>query len=156
MNATLIPTTHTNEADYPRRQVHITSIPVSQHTCNVQDSTPANHHGPSHSEEEDLTWPFASSPAVYIKGVDTVRNINKFYRKLHAVFITTDGCHYVWQKAKTAILHYARGPADLPTLKQDTDMLTHLPLGDSGTRLQRNSQPRTSMFRRISLLVSWA
>ena len=35
-------------------------------------------------------------------------------------------------------------------------MLTHLPLGDSGTRLQRPSLPRTSMFRRISLLVSWA
>ena len=28
-------------------------------------------------------------------------------------------------------------------------MLTHLPLGDSGTRLQRHSLPRTSMFRRF-------
>ena len=64
------------------------------------------------SEEEDLTGPFASSPAVYNKVVDTVRNNNIFYRKLHAVYITIDGCHYVWQKAQTAILHYTREPAD--------------------------------------------
>ena len=49
MNATLKRVTNTNDADYPRRQVHITSIPVSQHTCNVQESTPAGHHGPSHT-----------------------------------------------------------------------------------------------------------
>ena len=79
-----------------------------------------------------------------------------FYRKLHAVYITIDGCHYVWHKAQTATLHETRGPAECPTLKPDTGMLTHLPLGDSGPRLQRHSLPRTSMFRRISLLVSWA
>ena len=38
------------------------------------------------------------------QGVDTVRKNNKFYRKLHAVYITIDGCHYVWQKAQTATL----------------------------------------------------
>ena len=38
MNATLIRATNTNDADYPRRQVHITSILASQHTCNVQES----------------------------------------------------------------------------------------------------------------------
>ena len=37
---------------------------------------------------------------------------NKFYRELHVVYITVDICHYVWQKAQTAILHYTRGPAD--------------------------------------------
>ena len=37
---------------------------------------------------------------------------NKFYRKLHAVYITIDGSHYVWQKAQPIILHYTRGPAD--------------------------------------------
>ena len=79
-----------------------------------------------------------------------------FYRKLHAVYITIDGYHYVWQKAQNATWHYTRRPADWLTLKPDTGMLTHLPLGDSGTRLQRHSLPRTSMFRRISLLVSWA
>ena len=72
------------------------------------------------------------------------------------IIITIDGCHYVWQKAQTATLHYTRGPANWPTLKPDTGMLTHLPLGDSGTRLQRHSLPRTSMFWRISLLISWA
>ena len=35
-----------------------------------------------------------------------------FYRKLHAVYITIDGCHYVWQKAQTTILHYTRGLAN--------------------------------------------
>ena len=62
----------------------------------------------------------------------------------------------MWQKVQTAILHYTREPADCPRLKPDTGMLTHLPLGDSGTRLQRHSLPRTSMLRRISLLISWA
>ena len=37
-----------------------------------------------------------------------------------------DGCHYVWQKAQTAILHYTRGPPDWPTLKPDTGKLTFL------------------------------
>ena len=37
------------------------------------------------------------------------KNYTKFYRKLHAVYITIDGCHYVWQKAQTAILHCTRG-----------------------------------------------
>ena len=50
--------------------------------------------------------------AVYNKGVDTVRENNTFYRKLHALDITIDGYHYVWQKAQTAILHYTRGLAD--------------------------------------------
>ena len=59
-----------------------------------------------------------------------------FYRKLHAVYITIDGCHYMWQRAQTATLHYTRGLADWPRLKPHTGMLTHLPLGDSGTRLQ--------------------
>ena len=45
-----------------------------------------------------------------------------------------DGGHYVWHKAQTAILHYTREPAERLTLKPDTGMLTHLPLGDSGTR----------------------
>ena len=63
-------------------------------------------------KEEGLIWPCASSPAVYNKGVDIVRNNNYFYRELRAVYITVDGCHYVWQKAQTAILHYTRGQAD--------------------------------------------
>ena len=41
-----------------------------------------------------------------------VINIVIFYRTLHAVYITIDGCHYVWQKAQTAILLYTRARAD--------------------------------------------
>ena len=108
-NATLKRATHTNDANHPRRQVPITSIPVSQHTYNIQESTPAIEHGPSHTVQTVVkrrAWPFASSPAVYNKGVDTVRKNNKFYTKLRAVYITIDGSHYVWQKAQTAISHY--------------------------------------------------
>ena len=47
----------------------------------------------------------------------------------------------MWQKAQTATLHYTWGPANWPSLKPDTRMLTHLPLGDSGTRLQRHPLP---------------
>ena len=36
----------------------------------------------------------------------------QFYRKLHAEYITIDGCHYVGHKAQTATLHYTREPAD--------------------------------------------
>ena len=36
----------------------------------------------------------------------------QIYRELHAVYITINGCHYVWQKVQTATLHYTRGPAD--------------------------------------------
>ena len=79
---------------------------------NVSHPTRSKPYCTNRREEEGVTWPFASSPAVYNKGVDTVRKNNKFYRKLHAVYITIDGIHYVWQKAQTAILHYTRGPAD--------------------------------------------
>ena len=68
-------------------------------------STQSKPYCTNRREEEGLTWPFASSPAVYNEGVDTVRE-NIFYRNFHAVYITIDGCHYVWQKAQTAILHY--------------------------------------------------
>ena len=63
------------------------------------------------------------------------------------IIIIIDGSHYVWQKAQTAILHYTRGATDWPALKPDTGMLTHLLLEDSGTRLQRHSLARTSIFR---------
>ena len=43
--------------------------------------------------------------------------------------------HNLW-RAQSALIHYTRGPAELLTLKPDTGMLTHLPLGDSGTKLQ--------------------
>ena len=33
-------------------------------------------------------------------------------QKLHAVYITIDGCYYAWQKAQTALLHNTRGQAD--------------------------------------------
>ena len=46
------------------------------------------------------------------QGVDIVRGNNKSYRKLHAVYIRIYGCHYVWQKAQTAMLHYTREPPD--------------------------------------------
>ena len=48
MNATLIRATNASDADYPRRQVHIKkrSIPAHQHTCKVEESTPAIEHGP--------------------------------------------------------------------------------------------------------------
>ena len=68
MNATLKRATHTSDIDYPRRQVHITSIPAHQHTCNVQESAsqPARSkpYCTNRREEEGLTWPFASSLAV--------------------------------------------------------------------------------------------
>ena len=90
------------------------------------------------------------APVIIIIVVVVVVVVNIIiYRELHAVYITIDGSHYMWQKAQTAISHYTREPADWPTLKLDTGMLTHLPLGDSGTRLQRHSLPRTSMFQRI-------
>ena len=70
-------------------------------------------------------------------------------RRLHAVNkITKDVCHNLW-RAQTALIHYTRGPAEWLTLKPDTGMLTHLLLGDSGTRLQRHSPPRTPIFRRF-------
>ena len=70
-------------------------------------------------------------------------------RKLHAVYkITQDVCHYPWH-AETALIHYTRGLAEWLTLKPDTGMLTHLPLGDRGTIVQRHSLPMTSMFRRV-------
>ena len=59
-------------------------------------------------EEEGKTWPFAPSPAVYDKGVDTVREkTTNLLQILRAVYIRNDGCHYVWQRAQTATLHYA-------------------------------------------------
>ena len=63
--------------------------------------------------------------------------------KLQKMLATTCGVQ------KTTLIHYTRGPAEWLTLKPDTGMLTHLPLGDSGTRLQRHSLSRTSMFRRF-------
>ena len=38
--------------------------------------------------------------------------ITFFYRKLHAVYITIDVCHYLCHKAQTATLHYTREQAD--------------------------------------------
>ena len=73
-----------------------------------------------------------------------------FYRKLRAVYITLDGCHYVWHKAQTATLHYTREPADWPTLKPDAGLLTHLPLRDSGTRLQDTLCPGHRCFDDIT------
>ena len=70
------------------------------------------------------------------------------------IIITKDGCHYVW-RAQTALIRYARGPAEWLTLKLDTGMLTHLPLRDSGTRLQDTLCPGHRCFE-DSLLVSWA
>ena len=49
MSATLNRATNTNDAGSPRTQVHITLIPDHQHTCKVQESTPDNQHGPSHT-----------------------------------------------------------------------------------------------------------
>ena len=59
----------------------------------------------------------------------------QFYEKrLHAVYtLQKDVCHNLW-RAQTALIHYTRGPAEWLTLKPDTGVLTHLPLGDSGTR----------------------
>ena len=49
MSATLNRARTRTTLDIPRRQVHITSIPDHQHTCKVQESTPASQHGPSHT-----------------------------------------------------------------------------------------------------------
>ena len=45
------------------------------------------------------------------RGVDTCEN-NKFTDSTPCGIDTYVTCHYVWQKAQTAILHYTRGPAD--------------------------------------------
>ena len=48
------------------------------------------------SEEVGLTWSFASSPAVYNKGVDTVRKNSKFYRerqRFDHVSWSSSGCY---------------------------------------------------------------
>ena len=47
------------------------------------------------------------------------------------LLLQKDVCHNLW-RAQTALIHYTRGPAEWLTLKPDTGMLTHLPLGDSG------------------------
>ena len=50
--------------------------------------------------------------------------------RLHAVYkLQEDVCHNLW-RAQTALIHYTREPAEWLTLKPDTDMLIHLPLGD--------------------------
>ena len=81
--------------------------------------------------------------------------INIYERRLHALYkISKDVCHNLW-RAQTALIHYTRGPAEWLTLKPDTGMLTHLPLGDSGTRLQDTLCPGHRWFE-DSLLISWA
>ena len=99
-NATLKRATHTNDADHPQMSgaYHFDSSQPTHLQCRRINASQAPRSKPyctNRSEEEGLTWPFASSPAVYNKGVDTVRNNNNFYRKLHAVYITIDGCHYM-------------------------------------------------------------
>ena len=116
-NATLKQATHTNDADHPQTSgaYHFDSSQPTQLQCpriNPSQPTRSKLYCTNRSEEEGLTWPFASSLVVHNKGVDTVRKNNKFYRELHAVYITIDRCHYVQQKAQTATLHYTRGPAD--------------------------------------------
>ena len=70
-----------------------------------------------------------------------------FYkRRLHAVYkITKDVCHNL-SHAQTALIHYTRGPAEWLTPKPNTGMLTHLLLGDSGTRLQDTPCPGHRCF----------
>ena len=79
-----------------------------------------------------------------------------YKRRLHAVYkITKDVCHNLW-RAQNALIRYTRGPAEWQTLKPDTGMLTHLPLGDSGTKLQDTLCAGHHDVSKISLLVSWA
>ena len=37
---------------------------------------------------------------------------SRYCAKEQQILHKTDGCHYVWQKAQTATLHYTRGPAE--------------------------------------------
>ena len=108
MNAALIRATNTNDAD-ATPDVRCISLRFQSANTPAMSKNQRQPYGTNRSEEEDLTWLFASSPAVYNKGVDTVRGNNKFYMRMR---YADGGSHYVWQKAQTAMLHYTRGPAD--------------------------------------------
>ena len=69
---------------------------------------------------------------------------------LRAVYIQlNDGGDYVRHETRTAISHCTRGPAEFLTLKPDTVMLTHLPLGDSGTRLPETLRAQDIEFSKL-------
>ena len=72
------------------------------------------------------------------------------YTKLHKLFATTCGI------TQTALIHYTRGPAKRLTLKPDTGMLTHLPLGDSGTRQPETLPAQVIDVSTNSHIVGWA
>ena len=60
-----------------------------------------------------------------------------------------DVCHNLW-RAQTTLIHYTRGPAEWLTLKPDTGMLSHLTLGDNGTRLQDTICPGHRCFEDLT------
>ena len=45
------------------------------------------------------------------RGVDTCENNDKFTDSTPCGIHTNDTCHYVWQNAQTATLHYINPPA---------------------------------------------
>ena len=107
--------TNTNDAGSPqmsgayhfdsRSSTHLQSprINASQRTRSKPDSK-------SHREEEDPSWPFALSRAVYNSGVMRAKTIDE--KRLHAVYkLQKDVCHNLW-RAQTALIHYTRGPAE--------------------------------------------
>ena len=89
---------HMSNADYPRCQVHITSIPVSQHTSNVQESMPASHHGPSHTVQTVVkrraSWPFQPR-----------QKVSPAFRKFECFVMLTEA---IWQKVRSAVNRVGR------------------------------------------------
>ena len=106
MNATLKRATHTSDADYPRRQVHITSIPVHQHTCKVQESTPA------FIIITIIIIIIRPRCSPFCNNNNNNNNNNNFTDNTPCGIHTNYTCNQVSQKAQTATLHYTREPAE--------------------------------------------
>ena len=102
MSATLTERRTRTTLDLPRRQVHITSIPDHQHTCKVQESTPASQHGPNHTVQTILKRWTNMAIRLITGRLQQWSNVckNKFtkedsmrYTKLQKMFATTCGVH---------------------------------------------------------------
>ena len=101
VRASIIGVTQTSNAGHPKPPgaYHFdssSSTHLQCHRINASKPTRSKPYCTNRSEEEGLTWPFAPSPAVCNKGVDTVREkTTNLLRILRAVYIRNDGCHYV-------------------------------------------------------------
>ena len=97
MSPTLNRETNMNDAGSPQTSAayHFdsrSSTHLQGPRINASQPTRSKPYSTNHREEEDPTWPFASSRAVYNRGVKCAEQIYK--RKLNAVYkIAEDVCH---------------------------------------------------------------